>query len=148
MTLQVSNGFKEQFAAFFKGTFDGGQIRVFSGAQPATSDLAQTGTLLGTVLVDGGAALILSVNGPYIIKDVLVDWVLTTVAAGTAGWFRFVSDPMDAGGISYSAHRFDGAISEDPSSGAEMIMLDTALLSAHTYMIDQFFYTLPPIVGS
>lgn len=148
MALQVSNGFKEQFAFFFKSVFDGGEIRVFTGTQPATSDLAETGTLLGTVRRLDGSELILTASGPYIVKDILDTWLLTSIATGTAAWFRFVADPLDAGGISYNALRFDGAISMDPDSGAEMLFLDTAIVSAHTYSIDNFLYTLPPIVGT
>lgn len=147
MALQVSPAFQAAFAHFFKQQFDGGEIRVFSGTQPATSGLAESGTLLGKVRRDDGGALVLTASGPYVIKDVLATWVLTTVAAGTATWFRYVADPADAGEASNSALRFDGAISDDSVSGAEMIMENPALLDAHTYSIDQFIYTIPPIIG-
>ncbi|HSX21500.1 MAG TPA: hypothetical protein VLE97_01845 [Gaiellaceae bacterium] len=146
MALQVSNGFKERFAIFFKETFDGGEIRVFSGAQPDTSDLAETGTLLGTVRQLDGSVLILTASGPYIVKDILADWLLTAVATGTMGWFRYVADPADAGGLSYNALRFDGAVGL-PGSGAELQVDSTALVSAQSKSIDNFLYTLPPIVG-
>ena len=149
MSLQVSNGFKEQFALFFKSKFDGSVIRVFSGTQPDHSDLAETGTLLGTITLNGvaDAGLIFSASGPFIVKDAFASWILTTVATGTATWFRCVADSEDAGGISYSALRFDGSVSEDELSNAEMILDDTALLTGRQYQVDALVYTLPPIIS-
>ena len=57
MSLQVSTGWKALTVALAKASFDGGVIRLFSGTQPATSDLAQTGALLGEIRIDGGAPL-------------------------------------------------------------------------------------------
>lgn len=150
MSLQLSNGFKEQVAAFFKSKFDGGVIRIFTGTQPAHSDLAETGTLLGVITLDGIAdnGLVFEASGPYVIKDPLVSWVLTTIANGDCGYFRLVADPADAGGDSYNALRADGAISADPGSGAEMIMNNISVLTGRTYSIDAFVYTLPPILGA
>jgi hypothetical protein len=148
MALQVSNGFKEQFAHFFKELFDGAVIRVFTGAQPEHSDLAETGTLLGEVTLNGVAdnGLVFEASGPYVIKNPLSVWVLTTIAAGDAGWFRITSS-ADDGDVSYSALRVDGAISATPGGG-EMIMNNVTVASGRTYSIDAFVYTLPPILGA
>lgn len=142
--LQVSNGWKQLNAVLAKATFDGGVIRVFSGTQPARADLPQTGTLLGEIRRFDGTPLIFDADGPYLVKPPMVQWHLFTVAAGVLGWFRLVSSPSDAGGLSYSLPRFDGAI--DVVGGiAEMSVVELAVAADRAYAIDSFFYSIPPI---
>lgn len=61
-------------------------IKVYSGAQPATADAAETGTLLVTFTC-ADPAFAASVNG---VKDLNAnpDLTSTAVATGTAGWAR------------------------------------------------------------
>lgn len=145
--LQLSYGFQVAFAQFFVSKFNHGEIRVFTGDPPATANDAEQGTLLGKIRHLDGATLLLTAGGQYVFKDVLSDWVLTATASGDAGWFRYVADQTDTGDPSNTAFRFDGAISADVDTGAEMIFDTVSLLIGHTYSIDQFVYTLPPILG-
>ena len=146
MSLQVSNAFKVAFANFFKEQFDGGEFRIFTGAAPAYSDLAETGTLLGKIRREDSGPIDFTVSGPYVIKGITDSWILTVTTTGTAGYFRYVANPADGGGASSSLLRFDGAVSAtDPS--AEMQIATLALVIGHTHAIDQFIYTIPPITG-
>ena len=57
MTLRFSPALQNFIAedGSWKDFFDGGIIEIYSGAQPATANLAVTGTLLATITVGGGA---------------------------------------------------------------------------------------------
>lgn len=57
MTLRFSTGYTNFVAeqGSHKGALDNGSIEVYSGSQPATADLAATGTLLVTVTSSAGA---------------------------------------------------------------------------------------------
>ena len=144
MSLQVSTGWKALTVALAKASFDGGVIRLFSGTQPATSDLAQTGALLGEIRIDGGAPLEFDASGPYLVKPVMANWVFTASASGMLGWFRLVTSPGDAGLVSYSLPRFDGAVGL-AGAGAELTVASLAVTSGETYPIDAFFYSIPPL---
>lgn len=57
MTVRLSTGARNGLiqGLGFSGMFNRGYIKVFSGAQPATADAAETGTLLGTFSASSGA---------------------------------------------------------------------------------------------
>lgn len=57
MTLRFSTGLRNNLAGNkgFASTFAKGSLQIYSGTQPATADSAVSGTLLGTVTVNGGA---------------------------------------------------------------------------------------------
>ena len=57
MTLRFSPAFQNFIASqgSYKDAFDNGSIEIYSGAQPATADLAVTGTLLATITSSAGA---------------------------------------------------------------------------------------------
>lgn len=143
MSLQVSNGWKVLSAALAKMTFDGGVIRLFSGTQPATADLAETGTLLGEVRRFDDTPLIFDADGPYLVKPITAQWLFVAVATGTLGWFRVVSSPGDHSGVSYSLPRMDGSIGI-LGSGAELTTPSLSVTVGSAYSIDSFFYSIPP----
>lgn len=147
MTLLASNGAKVAIAALMKSLLDGGEIRVFSGPRPAGPDSAETGTLLGTVRTDIDGALVYVNDGAYLLKPTAAIWTLAAIADGTAAWFRIVANGASHG-VSYSEVRFDGDVSADPDSGAEMILPSTAVVDGSEYPLDSFFYTIPPIFGA
>jgi len=107
-----------------------GHIRIFSGMQPATADFAQAGTLLARVTQDGiapvpgveagGLQFTMGYEPGEIMHD--GDWVMTGIASGTPGWWRFVWNGEDDGGDSLFLPRIDGAVGESlrgaPSSVA------------------------------
>lgn len=96
-----------------------GVIELYTGAQPINPDAAATGTLIGTVSLDGGAftpgtatnglnfaAPVLNVIG----KEGAETWKFTAVAAGTIGWGRFRGNAPDTGGASTVLPRIDFSV--------------------------------------
>jgi len=96
-----------------------GIILLYTGAQPTDPDSAVTGTLIATATKDAGAFTpgvatnglnfatpVLNVMG----KEAAETWKFTAVAAGTIGWFRFVGNAADAGGVSTALPRIDGTV--------------------------------------
>lgn len=156
MAIQVSTKFKERILGpeSFPQIFNGGCIRVYSGAQPVTADAAATGTLLATVSNDGiawtpgatGAGLVFVASGPWVTKDPARTWKMLGSAVGTAGWFRLVGPVADPGTLSYSVPRIDGSIGV-AGSGAELVLSTTAVSVGSTLEIQQFAYTIPPVIG-
>jgi hypothetical protein len=110
---KLSTGLKNAaLASGFKPALDGGFLRVYSGTQPATADVAATGTLLVTFYADGvstGLTFATPANGAM-TKTLTETWTGTAVATGTAGWFRFSDAADDPTTISATAKRLDGDI--------------------------------------
>ena len=57
MTIRQSTGLRNLLCGNdgFASAFKNGEIRIYTGTQPATADAAVTGTLLGVVTKDGAA---------------------------------------------------------------------------------------------
>lgn len=104
----------------------GGTLEIRSGTAPATANDAATGTLLATVTLGsaGSAASgVVSFGDPASVN---------AVATGTAAWFRAKT--------SGSATVFDGAVA---TSGAELNLSSTSLVSGSPVDISSFTYTQP-----
>ena len=93
-----------------------GVIEVYTGTQPATADLAETGTKLLRVTVASGAFVAGAATNGLNLGDAAAGitskeagevWSGVGLAAGTAGWFRYYSNAYVTG-ASESAVRFDG----------------------------------------
>lgn len=149
MTIQLSTGLRERLLGpeAFEDILGPCEIRIFTGAQPANSNLAQTGLRLGTVALRGavGTPLVLARSGVSMVKPAAAVWLMTAMASGTAGWFRLcrVNDP---GGASATAPRIDGSITQAgvlPSG--ESVWDDTAITAGQSYPLDLFLFTLPPL---
>ena len=137
-----------------KDIFRNGCLWIYSGSQPATADAAATGTQLVKITVGSGAfAHGAEANGlefddyssGTLVKCADEVWSGVGLAAGTAGWFRFVANPTDALGVSTVLPRIDGSIG---TSGANLNMSSTTIAIAATYTIDTFTFTLPLQYGS
>jgi hypothetical protein len=145
VTLQVSTKFKELILGptSFADIFAYGKIRVYSGVQPASADLAPTGTLLAEVTEDGaGGGLIFTQFGPYVVKSLSQDWRMLVSVSGLAGWFRLVGAAADTGEPTYFLPRIDGSIGE---SGADFTVAESTLTAGQSIAVQQFSYTIPPI---
>lgn len=96
-----------------------GKVLIYSGAQPATADTTETGTLLVTFTLNN-PAFSAAASG---IKDLIVSPALTATAAATgiAGWVR-VTD-------SAGAKVFDGSVA---TSGADFTINSTSITSGQT----------------
>lgn len=137
-----------------KDLFKDGVLRIYSGSQPSTADSAVTGTLLLEVTVSGGAFShgayangleFGTATGGYIEKASGDTWQDNGLANGTAGWFRLCGNPTDDGTASTTLPRVDGSVG---TSGADLNMTSTSIVSGSTYTIDTFKLTLPAYYGA
>ena len=131
-----------------------GIINVYSGTQPSSPDDAVAGTLLLTVTVASGAFVAGAFANGLEFEDDPLDgeleknsdvWSGVGLVAGTAGWFRFVANPADAGAVSTVLPRIDGSMG---LSGADLNMPNTQISVGNTYTIDAFKLTLPEYYGA
>jgi len=120
--------------------FKGGELRIYSGLQPSSSDDAPTGTLLVTIKNSTGAGVTWddSVNG-VLTKAAAETWSGVCIATGTAGWARFVT-PSDGGGSSGTDERMDMAVGV---SGAQINMSSTQFATGATQTLTALSLTLP-----
>jgi hypothetical protein len=151
MSIQLSTGLRTRLMGpeAFLDILPTCTIRVFTGLQPATADLAQQGQLLGEVTLNGdagaSAALKLERSGYMIVKPSQARWLMRAKASGVAGWFRCCL-PSDAGASNTTAPRLDGAIIKaDANAVAQMIWQDTSVIAGRYYPVDYFLFGLPPI---
>lgn len=149
MTLRLSTQLRNNLAGAigFAATFANGIIEIYSGAQPANADAAPTGTLLGTVTLGSGAftpgvatngLTFAAASGGAVSK--LGVWSFNGVAIGTAGWFRFKANAVDAGGVSAVLPRLDGSVAV---SGADLNLSNISITVAAPVTIDTFTWTQP-----
>lgn len=144
MTIALSNALAATQTALLASQLNGGFIRLFSGVRPATPDLAEAGTLMGIVTVDGlsGAGLHFTSAGA-ILQKANEPWVFTGLADGAVTWFRVVA-PGDTGATDTAALRIDGDVGT--STGApDMTWVSTTVVLGRPYSLDQFFYVIQPI---
>lgn len=142
--ISLSDGLLIADAQAFAAHFAGGFIRIFTGAPPATSSAAETGTLLGVVSVDGtGTGLQFTAAVAYTFNPAGDRWAFTGLANGNAGYFRLVA-PGDTGALSSTEKRIDGTIGVT-ASGSDMEWDSTAITTGATYTLDSFVYTVHPL---
>ena len=96
-----------------------GTIKVYSGAQPANADAAETGTLLVTFTLADPAFS--AASGGVKDLDADPDLSAAAVATGTAGWARC----EDSAGNNI----FDGSVG---TSGTDFIINSTSVTSGQT----------------
>lgn len=153
MAFRLSTGLRNAMlgATGLKAGLADGKIKIFSGSQPASADNAEQGTLLMELTLDAGAfAHGSATNGiefgtaasGAIAKASGEIWRGVAVAAGTAGWGRFVANPTDAGGSSDTLLRLDFTVGLS-GSGADATLSDITLEIDQSTTCDTFSLTLP-----
>jgi len=153
MSALASSGYTTRILGpeSFEDIFAFGAIRVYTGAKPATPNMAPTGTLLGTVTMDGqpwtpaspGYGLEFTREGPYITRKLGGQWIIDPVATGLAGWARLLA-PGDPGAVaSYTAPRLDFDV--NLPGGPGLILDDKNLTQGQAKTIDTFFFSLYPV---
>lgn len=130
MAEKLDTSVRNVLADALADLYDGGELKIYSGSQPATPATAPTGTLLATITLPtpafGAAASgVASKSGT---------WTTTAVATATAGYFRI----KDSGG----ANAIDGACG-GTGSGAELELDNPAILSSQTVTVSSFTITQP-----
>ena len=147
--LRFSTGLRTNLAGStgFASTFADGVIEIYTGTQPATADAAVTGTLLGTVTLGSGAftpgtatngLTFAAASGGSVSKS--GTWSFNGIAEGTAGWFRFKGNAVDAGGVSTTLPRMDGSVAV---SGGDMALSNIAITIGAPNTVDVFTYVQP-----
>lgn len=125
-----------------------GVIEIYTGAQPASANDPVSGTLLGTVTLNGAAftpgsatnGLTFAAAADGAVSKSATNWQFTGLATGSAGWFRFKGNAVDAGGSSTSAIRLDGSIA---TSGGDMTIGNINVTVGAPNTVDQFVLTYP-----
>lgn len=155
MAERLSTGFANALntVGSVKDIMQDGTIHIYSGLQPASADLAETGDLLLIITLASGAFtpgvalnginMGLSVDG-VLAKAVAEVWSgngLALAGAGTlAQWFRWYANAVGTGD-STTAIRVDGAIGV--SSSYEMQMSNPIITENGPTVISSFNYTTP-----
>jgi len=147
MSFRLSTGLRNKLldggsGGGYKGSLNLGFIAIMSGSQPTSPDAAATGTLLGTVSVNGGGTgLTFDAGAAGVLSKAAAEtWRFTGIADGTAGWFRFYAPGDTITNISTTAARLDGAIG---SSGAELNLTNLSILTGQVNTCDTFTITQP-----
>lgn len=160
MAARTSTGFVSALlgGSSFPEIFLNGRIEVYSGLQPVNADAAVTGTLLANVTRDGGAwvagspgaGLRFSTAGRFATKDFDHAWVMTGIADGIAGWYRLRGNAADAGGVSLTLPRLDGAIGLPPDpevpapfADIQLYLTDLLISPGLQRAMPYFYYTIP-----
>lgn len=132
----------------YRGIFRNGTLKIFTGAQPASADDAETGTVLCQITLASGAFVAGApgnglnfgqVASAQLHKEAGEIWSGVNGANGTAGWFR-IYDNDAVTGASALAIRLDGACA---TSGAQLNLTNTSLVNGVTTTIDQVNLTMP-----
>jgi hypothetical protein len=159
MALRLSTGLRNLLMSQNAGALTGisfgdlfidGVIYIYTGAQPATADLTESGTNILIITESSGAFTPGAPGNGLEFEEDSVAGVISKAAAetwsgigigggGTAGWFRFYANARTQG-ASTTAVRFDGQCA---TVGGELTMSSTTIVTDATTTIDTFTITLP-----
>lgn len=118
--------------------FNGGRLRIYSGAKPATANLAPTGTLLADITLPADAFSAASGGSGQLAK--LGTWEDTAAdAGGTAGWFR-MSASGDTLVLDAAFARIDGTVG---TTGADLNLDNTNIALNQRVTINTATLTIP-----
>lgn len=140
ITITLLNG--RSLASIFKNAI----LEIYSGAQPADADQAETGTkLLRISLASGSFVPGVATNGlnwgtpsSGALAKASEVWSGVGLAAGVAGWFRLYSN-LYITGASTTVPRIDGSVG---TSGAQLNLSTTTIVLGATTTIDTFTISL------
>lgn len=150
MAFRLSTGLRNALmkTSGFKEAMETGIIEVYSGAQPASADAAETGTKLLRVTKASGAFVAgAATNGLTFETDPVAGvlskssdvWSGVGIADGVAGWYRFYSNAYGTGS-STSAVRFDGSCA---TANSQFNMSTTTIKTGAPVTVDTAAYTMP-----
>lgn len=158
MALKLSTGLVNQILGLAAGSpagkglgelFELGVLKIYGSPRPADADSTETGTLLCTITdasgtytpADGTNGL--SFDDPasgVLSKEPTQTWSGVAVASGTAVWYRFYPVGTSVTGATTTIARIDGSIG---TSGADLNMSSTSIVSGATQTVDSFTWTMP-----
>lgn len=147
MAINLSTGLKDSVlvTGSLRSALTNGQLQIYTGAAPASADAAATGTLLNTYVDNDTGTFNLtfeaSTSGGALVKTAAQTWSGTSVAAGTAGYFRFVVTGDD-GLLSTTQVRIQGTVG---GAGADLYLASTTIANSTLYFIDAFAIAIPDL---
>lgn len=144
LTLRLSPGQATQMGdAYWKSvgiSIDGFILEIRSGAQPATADLAPTGTVLASMTLPTPAMS--SAVNPGATSAKAGTWQDASAdATGTAGWFR-IRASGDALTTNNTDRRIDGACTAT-GGGGELELQNLSIAVAQQITVNTVQYTQP-----
>lgn len=151
MTVKLSTGLRNGACGTLgiAGALNGGVLRIYSGPQPVTADAPATGTLLGVATLDAAAwnegapdnGLVFDApSGGGVAKPSAAVWKFIGLAAGQAGWVRFVGNAPDDGSASATLPRLDMAAA---AGGGDFKMSTIAITAGLPVTVDVYSVVLP-----
>ena len=147
MSIQLSSGLRDHMliTGSFKSGLDGGVLKIYAGAMPATADADSSAlTVLCTISRDAAGTGITfgsTVTGGVLTKNTSEIWRGLIGASGTATFFRFMSIG-DTGTLSTSAKRVQGTVGV---VGADLNFSNITFVSGNYKVIDSLNVTLPVV---
>lgn len=151
--LQVSLGLRNLFLNQTRDALALGAIYVYTGAQPDTAELPPTGDLVAIISNNGGAynattgangLRIINSGSGFLVPDPSQTWVMRGVAAGVAGWARFVAK-NDTAAYSTSQPRIDCGVNSDDTG---LFFSDPNIAVGVQRVVDYWIYGIPPFAGN
>jgi len=148
MSLRLSDTMRNKLldggaSGGIKAGLNAGFIAIYSGSQPSSANTGATGTLLGTVTVNGDGVTGLgfdSASGGVLSKAAAQAWKFTGLAAGIAGWYRLYAPGDTITATDPTKPRVDGAIG---TSGAELNLSNISIAISQVNTVDAFTITMP-----
>ena len=153
MALKLSNGARTQLAGTMglKDLFNGGFLHIYSGGQPTTPDVAETGSLLVRIAVDsytganGTGGITFGTAADGVLPKSASVWSGTIGVGGVAGYFRLLgtggtTGVMGTTGTAGTGVRIDGNVG---LSGADLVLANSTLALGATLTVDTFSLTVP-----
>lgn len=143
--IKLSTGLREYLAVTgpMKAALDGGYVRLYSGAVPASADAALgTAVLLNEISAGGGGtALTFEATAPggVLSKAVAENWTGNNLAGGTPTFFRHVQ-AADAGDASTTAVRTQGTAG---ALGSDMYISTLPLVAAAPQSFSLYQLAIP-----
>jgi hypothetical protein len=149
--MKASTGLRNDMldTGSLKSVLDDGVMRIYAGTVPATADAAIGGATLLCEITDNDQGLgagqgidfeAAAVDG-VLSKETTQIWSGTNAATGTASFFR-IETQADDGSSSTSLQRIQGTVA---TSGADLNLASTSLVSAALQTIDYFSVAMPTL---
>ena len=148
MTTELSTGLRNELMDALDTALTNGVIEIYTGSQPATSDLTESGTkVLRVTLASGAFSAGAPTNGLNLAtaaagvteKEVAEVWSGVGLADGTAGWFRYYANAYVTGASS-TAIRFDGVCGV---GSGQLRMSSLTVTTGATTTVDSGSITMP-----
>lgn len=141
--MKISTALRNHVLAVgsMKSALDGGEIRIYAGAEPATADDAIGSATLLVVIKNGGAGINFdSAAAAGVLEKAPAEiWGGTNVAGGTAAFYRHVLS-ADTGALSTTAVRIQGNVAV---AGADLNLTSISLTAGAPQTVDFYSVAAP-----